>query len=211
VSLWDDVFDCWVRQLGLAPEIYDERNGGYQNSYKPRFDEEVAPIFRSSAQQQWIANLNANGVSAHEYFAALTAQSDPRDSALSGVLSIFRNPFEPKHTDTKLMPLHLGDANEPLLTLRRTQYFFLQRWSEGREHFRAEPRSLGPGERLDKATMVNCLGGRLYPGIDLTFVMREPAVYVQPWRNAGCGPFRIRAKRLAYDSASPDKPVLSCG
>ncbi len=109
------------------------------------------------------------------------------------------------------MPLHLGDANEPLLTLRRTQYFFLERWSEGREHFRVGRRSLGPGERLDKATMVNCLGGRLNPGIDLTFVMREPAVYIQPWRNAGCGPFRIRPKRLAYGSASPDKPLLSCG
>lgn len=211
VSLWDDVFDCWVRRLGLVPEIYNEANGGYQPSYKPKFDDEISPIFKSSALQRWVTNMNPNGASAHDYFAALNADNDPQAPDLAGVLSIFRNPFEGDHTDTKLMPLHLGDANEPLLTLRKTQYFFLKQWSQGRAHFQSGARSLGPGERLDKAVMVNCLGGRLDPGIDLTFVVREPGIYTRNWRTEGGGPFRIRAKHLGYESAALDKPLLSCG
>jgi L-lysine epsilon oxidase C-terminal domain len=87
------------------------------------------------------------------------------------------------------MPLHLGDANDAFLTLRKTQYFFLQRWNEGLGNFNpGSGPALGPGEQLDKATLGNCLGGRLGPGIDLTFVIRERAIFVQPWKTSGAGP-----------------------
>ena len=113
------------------------------------------------------------------------------------------------------MPLHLGDGGQPMLALRSTQYFFLQRWNAGLGHFKpgTGPR-LGPGEMLDKATFVNCLGGRFSPGIDLTFVMREAAVYIQPgqWQTSGAGPFRIYGKRLNYGAkSSGDAPLLTAG
>jgi hypothetical protein len=213
VSCWDDVYDCWVRQLGLAPEIYDEAKGGYQTAYKPTFDDQIAPIFRSSGLQQWTANLSPKGISAHHRLAAISADDNPSTTELAGLVPIFRNPFQVDDTETTLMPLHLGDANEAFLSLRKTQYFFLQRWNAGRGYFeRGAGPVLGPGEYLDKATLVNCLGGRFSPGIDLTFVVREPAIYIQPWRTSGAGPFRIRAKRLAYDpKLSSSNPLLTVG
>lgn len=213
VSLWDDVYDVWVRQLGLAPDVYDEARGGFQKAYRPSFDDQVAPIFRSAALQQWTVNLSPRGAAAHKMLASIAATDDPTTTSLAGLTPIFRNPFEPKHNDTTLMPLHLGDANEPFLSLRKTQYFFLQRWNEGFEGFRAGPGpALGPGEVLDKATMVNCLGGRFSPGIDLTFVMREPALYVQPWRGSGVGPFRVHAKALDYGKlGGGTRPLLTAG
>lgn len=109
------------------------------------------------------------------------------------------------------MPMHLGDGADAFLTLRKTQYFFLQRWSEGT--FIAGPaKPLGPGERLDKASLVNCIGGRLSPGIDLTFVLRERVLYVQPWATCGFGPFRIRRKALDYLTATQKtQPLLTGG
>jgi hypothetical protein len=213
VSLWDDIYDCWVRQLGLAPDVYDEAKGGYQKSYQPTFDDQLAPIFQSAALQQWAVNLSQRGMSAHDSLATITAADDPATTPLSGIAAIFRNPFEPDPTNTTLMPLHLGDAGESFLTLRKTQYFFLQRWNAGKGSYRAgSGAALGAGELLDKATLVNCLGGRFSPGIDLTFIMRQPTLYTQPWKTSGAGPFRVRAKPLAYASTgAAGKPLLTGG
>lgn len=214
VSLWDDVYDVWVRELGLAPDVFDGGRGGWQRGYQPTFDDQIAPIFMAASLQKWVANLGPRGESAHAALTSITADDDPATTPLAGLTAIFRNPFETDRPDaTTLMPLHLGDANESFLSLRRTQYFFLERWNEGKQAFRTgSGPALGPGELLDRATMVNCIGGRFSPGIDLTFVMREPAVYVLPWQTSGAGPFRVKAKMLAYDALPPDpQPLLTGG
>lgn len=213
VSLWDDVYDSWVRDLALAPQIYDAAKGGFQSTYKPAFDTELAPIFRSAALQQWAVNLSQKGMSAHAQLARISADDDPATTPLAGIAAIFRNPYAPDQLhNTTLMPMHLGDAGEPFLTLRKTQYFFLQRWNEGKGAYVAgSGKSLGPGEWLDKATLVNCLGGRFSPGIDLTFVVRETAIYIQPWASSGAGPFRLLGKPLAYAAIKPGAPLLTGG
>jgi hypothetical protein len=201
VSMWDDVYDVWVRELELAPDIFDKATQVYNQAYKPTFGDQVAPILKSASQQHWVANLSQTGISAHAALARITETTDPTKTSLAGLSAVFRDPSkeDQQKNNTTLMPLHLGDADESLLALRKTQYFFLQQWNKGRNHFRPGSGALGPGELLDKATLVNCIGGRLSPGIDLTFVMREPALYVLPWQTSGAGPFRIRAKALAYD------------
>lgn len=212
VSLWDDVYDSWVRKQGLAPAVFDAGLGEYRQDYKPGFDDQIYPIFSSASLQQWTVNLSPRGMSAHRQLASITAQSDPATTPLAGLTAIFRNPFEAAHSDTTLMPMHLGDAQESLLTLRKTQYFFLQRWNAGTGNYSAGAAdSLGPGESLDKAVLVNCLGGRFSPGIDLTFVMREPAIYVDDWRTSGAGPFRIHARPLRYAAVSAQQPLLTAG
>lgn len=213
VTMWDDVHDVWVRQLELAPNIYDQTSQTYQPAYQPTFDDQIAPVFVSAAQQHWVANLSDKGISAHAILAKINGTTDPAGPAFAGLLSVFRNPFENQSNNATLMPLHLGDAGEAMLSLRKTQYFFLQQWSKGLGHFRSGPGpQLGPGELLDKASLANCIGGRLSPGIDLTFVMREPAVYQLPWKTSQGGPFRVRAKSLAYDAKMPgDRPFLTVG
>ncbi len=213
VSLWDDVYDSWVRQLGISPQIYDAGKGGYLQSFKPTFDDHLAPIFNSASLQQWTVNLSQRGAAAHKQLANITAADDPSSTTLAGLVPIFRNPFEPADVnDTTRMPLHLGDASESFLSLRQTQYFFLQRWNAGRDnYFPGRGPELGPGEKLDKTTLVNCLGGRFSPGIDLTFTMREPALYVQPWQSSGGGPFRVKTKTLDYAGVQAALPLLTCG
>jgi hypothetical protein len=90
VSCWDDIHDCWVRLLGLAPEIYDETKGGYQTSYKPTFEDQIAPIFRSAALQQWTANLSQKGISAHHRLATISADDDPSTTASLQMALAFR-------------------------------------------------------------------------------------------------------------------------
>ncbi len=213
VSLWDDVYDSWVRQLRLAPAVYDADRGGYQSSYRPTFDDQVRPVFASAALQQWVTNLDRRAMAAHAEVAKIKASDDPATTPLAGISAIFRDPDRPQQHITTLMPLALGDAGESFLTLRRTQLFFLKRWNEGRGSYRpGSGPALGPGEHLDKATLVNCLGGRFSPGIDLTFVMREPALYDEQWETSGGGPFRVKAKPLAYATATrPDVPLLTGG
>ncbi|QAU45676.1 LodA/GoxA family CTQ-dependent oxidase [Bradyrhizobium guangzhouense] len=200
VSMWDDVYDVWVRQLELAPDIFDKTSQAYNPAYKPTFGDQVAPILKSASQQHWVANLSQNGIAAHAALARITETTDPARTSLAGLSAVFRDPSQDQLKNTTLMPLHLGDADQSLLALRQTQHFFLKQWNKGRDYFRPGSGSLGPGEFLDKATLVNCIGGRLSPGIDLTFVMREPALYELPWQTSGAGPFRIRAKPLAYDA-----------
>jgi hypothetical protein len=207
VSLWDDIYDSWVTKLGLAPDIFKD---GFQHAYKPTFDDQVSPIFQAASLQQWTTNLSAKGQAAHAQVGAITGDSDPDTTPLSGIFPIFRNPNEDQFSNTTLMPLHLGDAGESMLALRKTQYFFLEQWNAGRFEKGPGPK-LGPGEYLDKATFVNCLGGRFSPGIDLTFVVREPDLYVQDWRHSGGGPFRILAKPLAYGAVKADQPLLTGG
>src|SRR6185369_17382258 len=77
VSLWDDLYDCWVRDLGLAPDIYDTKKGEYQPGYKPTFDDQLQPIFSSAALQQWVVNLSQRAISAHASLASITAVDDP--------------------------------------------------------------------------------------------------------------------------------------
>jgi hypothetical protein len=217
VSAWDDIYDSWVRKLELAPEIFDGKD--FNNDYRPTFDDQIAPIFRSAAQQRWVVNLSAHGASAHGRLAAISAADNPHQTELAGILPIFRNPFElddpksPQHNNTTMMPLALGDGYEPFLSLRKTQYFFLRRWNEGLGSFQpGSGKPLGPGEYLDKAVLVNCLGGRFSPGIDVTFIVREPATYVQPWQSKGTGPFRIKGKVLDYSRVlRRDQPFLTGG
>ncbi|HTZ45016.1 MAG TPA: LodA/GoxA family CTQ-dependent oxidase [Jatrophihabitans sp.] len=208
VSLWDDLYDVWVRELGLAPQVYD--GTGYRDDFQPSFEEHLRPIFRSAALQQWVTNLNPNARSAHDQLEEITAKTAPDSTLVSGLTAVFRNPNLDQYENVTLMPLALGDANQGMLALRKTQYFFLTQWDAGT--FTADPgTSFGAGELLDKAALTNCLGGRFSPGIDLTFTIRETAIYQRDWEASGGGPFRIVRAALDYAGAGPATPLLTAG
>jgi L-lysine epsilon oxidase C-terminal domain len=73
------------------------------------------------------------------------------------------------------------------------------------------PPALGPGEKLDKTILFNCLGGRFSPGIEMTFIVRDRNLYQRDWRNSNAGPFRINRQALDYHRATPDQPFLGVG
>jgi hypothetical protein len=209
VSVWDDVYDAWVRELELQPEIC--RDGEFQEDYRPSFAADVHPIFRAASMQRWTANLPELAVRAHEAVDAIDAGDDPDTTIMTG-LAYIRNPNEVDELSVgvPLMPLSLGEAGTDFLAVSKTQYFFLEQWN--RNHFDADAGArLGPGEYLDMASLSNCLGGRYVPGIEVSYPVRQPDMYCTDWRTSGCGPFRVKHKPLAYSGATPAAPFLSGG
>lgn len=208
VTLWDDVFDTWVRELDLAPEIFD---GRFQDAYRPSFPDELQPLFRAVSLQRWTTNLPQRAIDAHEAVGAIGPGDPPEETILTG-LAYIRDPNGDREQGlgAPLMPLSLGDSGDQFLSVSLTQYFFLQQWDRGLAAPDPGP-PLGPGEYLDRATMANCLGGRFAPGIELTYIVRDPWIYEHDWRAIGCGPFRIRARPLDYRQAEASQPFLTGG
>lgn len=197
VTLWDDIFDIWVRHLALMPALF--KDGEYQAAFQPSFAGHIRPIFRSAASHQWIANINAIGNRAHRQVDALGGEVPPSGHNVLGGLSSIRDPHLNDPAGAGKMPMSLGDAGHALLSLRKTQYFFLNQWL-AKQVTDAVP-DLNEGEQLDRISLFNCQGGRMSPGIDVSFCCRDPAVWITDWQTSGTGPFRICTKPLDYSTA----------
>lgn len=227
VSLWDDTYDSWVRKLALRPDLFT--GGTFVADYPPSFADEVRPIFMAAGLQQWATNLSTLGISAHARLTRIAADTEPADTQLHG-LGLIRKPVDPDALtpydpenpnaigngrgdpepsgDDRRMPMGLGDAGRSLLSLTETQYFYLTRWDRSAAQTSGIP--LGFGEALDKASLQAGLGGRFSPGIDITYICRQPELYVMDWQTSGTGPFRIARKPLDYSSAGT-APFLGVG
>jgi hypothetical protein len=208
VSLWDDVYDTWVRELDLQPEVYSQ--GRFQADFKPAFADQIQPFFVAASVQRWNTNLPRFAIEAHDAVGRIRAEDDPRQTIMSG-LAFVRDPNRPQQSSqgAPFMPLSLGDNGKAFLSPSLTQYFLLSQWERG--HYSRTPLPLGAGERLDRDVLINCLGGRFSPGIDMTFIVRQPGFYRADWRTAGCGPFRVRAARIDYAKVQAGRPVLGAG
>lgn len=210
VSLWDDIYDSWIRKLDLDPAVY--KDGAFVAGYKPSFPDQVQPVFKATAQQMWNVSLPQFALAAHDAVGRISPDDRPDDTVLAN-LAYVRNPNRSAESGVgaPLMPLALGDAGKAFLSPTFTQYFFLERWAAG-EFEKGQPAvPLGKGEYLDRAVLQNCLGGRFSPGIDLTFIVRQPELYITDWRAQGSGPFRIHPRRLDYKSADKAHPFLTFG
>ena len=209
VSVWDDVYDAWVRNLDLQPELC--QGGTFNRGYRPSFPDQVFPVFRAAALQRWTANLPELALRAHRAVESIGPDDDPDQTIMSG-LAYIRNPNVSGELSVgvPLMPLSLGEAGTDFLAVSKTQYFFLEQWDANHFEAGAGP-ALGPGEYLDMASLSNCLGGRYVPGIELSYPIRQPDLYDTDWRSSGSGPFRVKHKPLAYATATKATPFLTGG
>ena len=97
------------------------------------------------------------------------------------------------------MPRGLGDFYDDLdaghpqgasfLSLTHVQYAVLEQWAAGAfdaDWPGAEPSIPAPAtitpEGLDRAAVENCVGGPFYPGIEVSWIVRAPALYAEPFR-----------------------------
>jgi hypothetical protein len=210
VSIWDDVYDTFVRELNLQPDLYNSATQKFDPEFKPAFDSLILPVFRASTMQRWTANLPEIALKAHDAVDRITAEDDPDKTIMAG-LNFIRNPNIPGETNVgvPLMPLSVGDAGKAFLTVTKTQYFFLEQWS--RKRFTPGATALGPGELLDFASLSNCLGGRYVPGIELSYPVRQADIYITDWRESGSGPFRVKHQKLDYEKAKKQEPFLTGG
>ncbi len=110
------------------------------------------------------------------------------------------NPAQPAY-NPKLMPLMAGDnpiSNtlvSKFLRLTDTQLFFLRQWAAGkfinecREQLVPckDGRPIPPdrpltGEELDRGSLASAMGGSFCPGAEVTWIIRNPAIYSEPYR-----------------------------
>lgn len=228
ISIWDEIYDTWLRNMELDTSIYNanstsqEEEDKYNKSgYKPSFERDIKPIFRAAHLQMFTTSLNPKAIGAHKRLDAVTANSDP--ASYLSVKNFIRSPYAKPREDGEqktnkdqlrdgvpLMPLALGDTGSSFLTLTKTQYFFLNQWHDG-NYEQNDDGDLTEGELLDKNTLTNLLGGRFSPGIDLTFIVRDRNFYNPNWTEPNVGPFRVGGKKLDYASAKKGTPFLSLG
>lgn len=222
VTLWDDIYNTWVRDFDLQPEIFG--GGSYSKDFKPAFDRDIQPILLAAGLQQWVTNLPAEAINAHRQLATkITADTDPSD--WFDVEAVVRDPNAAAPPDcdnadagstnrgAPLMPLSLGDAGFAFLTFTKTQYHFLKQWDEGNYVATADA-PLNEAEKLTRNVLANCLGGRFNPGIDMTFICRDVNLYKAEWRHPAVGPFRVNMKPIDYaklQKSDPSAPVLTVG
>jgi hypothetical protein len=207
ISAWDDVYDLWVRSLGLRPSLYS--GGQFNSGYTVSFAADVQPTFHAAMLQRWNTNLPKAGVAGHAMIGAIKPTDDPKIK-IPDITRLIRNPngsSEEIQTGLPLMPLSLGDIGKSFLVVSPTQYFFLTQWHAGK--FDDHKPKLGPGERLDYAALANCLGGRYSPGIEVSFTVRDVHLYRQDYSQ--CGPFRVNAAALDYSKVDPKRPFLGVG
>ncbi|MBL4688879.1 MAG: LodA/GoxA family CTQ-dependent oxidase, partial [Nannocystaceae bacterium] len=214
VSVWDDIYNMFVRELALQPGMYTPttatEDDGYNPAYEPSFAQDIKPVFIACNLQRWTANLPPLALRAHTAVEAITQDDDPNRTIMAG-LNFIRNPnADETNIGAPLMPLSLGAAGTSFLTVTKTQYFFLEQWSEGRFE-KDEASKLGPGESLDVASLANCLGGRYVPGIEVSYTVMEKDIYIHDWKSSGAGPFRIKHYPLTYENLDKEKPYLKSG
>jgi hypothetical protein len=198
VTLYDTMFDTAVRHLGVRPDIHEHglwKTG--PGGYRPRFETEIKPIFERGAGYPWVVAIPG---APHSFdYAKLADPSPDLDKTRKFFLSILRGPGEENTIDNSaspisMMPLLVGDdaigaeqdagallATSKYLRLTDTQYFFLQQWAAG--HFeRGGGPETHPGQALTRAVLENCVGGPFSPGIETGWIVRDPAIYAEPFR-----------------------------
>jgi hypothetical protein len=205
VSTWDDMFNAWVQKLDLMPNLY--KNGSFNPDFQPSFGDDIQPIFHGAFLQRWNTNLPSKGVEGHHTMASITASTDPTQ-VVPDFKNLIRNPDDPDDVTGGKMPLALGDAGKSFLTVSSTQHFLMMQWFDGKST--DTPRNMGAGEKLDRAVLENCLGGRYSPGIDLTFIVRNPELFKQEWQGE-TGPFRIDEEVLDYSDTAGKTAFLGVG
>ncbi|MES2739754.1 MAG: CTQ-dependent lysine 6-oxidase LodA [Pseudomonadota bacterium] len=86
-----------------------------------------------------------------------------------------------------LMPLNSGTNSvrnniiSKFSVLTDTQYFALQQWAAGKFSATAPGLALPGTDPLDRAAIGNCVGEPMCPGIEVTWSVRNPAIYARPY------------------------------
>lgn len=195
VTLYDTIFDGAVRG-GHYPEIF--ANGSWKtgkDGYRPNFRTEIMPLLQRPSLYPWVA---AAPPKPHRFdFAMLGALDASGSGALQFkglreyILDFIRPPDGENVivgvTGATMMPYLAGDnclipshAPSNYTRLTDTQYFFLQQWAAG--WFVDHEPANEPATQLTRAVLDNCVGGPFSPGIEMSWISRNPTIYVEPFR-----------------------------
>lgn len=193
-----------LRNLVEQKQRWTQSGGQSLAGYRPSFVQEIYPILQRAFSAR---DLHDPGEMYHTYHLQLiewdrlsapdsgNPQDDGRD-ARSLIFSWIRNP-DSNQVDWRRMPRGLGDDNfieeqavpTSFLSLTRIQYAVLTEWAKG--NFQSDWPGVEPGippaseltpEDLDCAALENSVGGPFFPGIEVSWLIRRPELYAEPFR-----------------------------
>ncbi len=198
-NLSDSMFDVGVRSFDLVPEMY--QGGTFNSSYMVNYQRDILPIMKRFAGYQWVANVQSmiafssnlfdfsdpseeNKVNRENYFSYFRRPNDKMNSVPNEPQSQL---FKTNGDDSfPMMPLNSGSnsvSNETIvkfLSLNDTQYFMLQQWANGNfeSNVNYEP---FPISNEDQASVGNCVGLPMCPGIEVTWSVQNSQIYSAPY------------------------------
>ncbi|MEZ4434652.1 MAG: LodA/GoxA family CTQ-dependent oxidase [bacterium] len=188
VTLYDTMMDAFIRDFGIRPEVY--RDSLWQDDYHPDYATEIRPLLARAIAYKWVIAIPPNP---HTLDLDALGDPDPAYNGLRGYyLDHMRGPDQGNEllssTGVPMMPWLAGDNalipgyfSSKYLTLTRTQYFFLRQWARGRFVNGGRPAPSGAAA-VDQGVLENCVGGAFSPGIEMTWISREPRIYRAPFR-----------------------------
>ncbi|MEM9215161.1 MAG: CTQ-dependent lysine 6-oxidase LodA [Cyanobacteria bacterium P01_F01_bin.150] len=208
-TLSDTMFDVGVRHLGLlngtdSDDMYD--GSAWNPNYRAHFERDILPIIQRIRGYQWVSNVQSMSA----FFANNFDFTDNNETTTSeaylnrqNYFSYFRQPNgEGQITNTQkelfqndfpMMPLNSGsnsvsnDTIVKFLALNETQHFLLGQWAAGK--FDSYP-DYDPNDPTDANALVdprhtagvgNCVGLPMCPGIEVTWLVQNPAIYEAPY------------------------------
>lgn len=189
VTLYDVLFDISVRFLDYVPDIF--AGSMWNRNYHPSWERDIRPILERARGYQWVVAVPPKP---HEFdFQRLGDPNSDFNAYRKYYLGAVRSPdrtneFASSTTGLPSMPYIAGDncvaaafMTSNYMTLTRTQYFFLQQWAAGK--FKpGTARKQSASERLDRVALEQCVGGAFCPGIEMTWINRNPRIYSEPFR-----------------------------
>lgn len=196
ITLYDTIYDMYIREESYNKAIYNDARW-QADTYKPEFYSEIYPILTRPEFYSWVTQIPNK---AHQFnIDQLKNSKEDAKPLREYIFSRVRPPAEPNafrnKTNESYMPVLTGnsaeylDNNTPVLpasnflTLTETQYFIIQQWAKGMFTVdKANSQGDNIGEKWSKAVLENCVGGAFSPGIEMTWISKDPSIYSEPFR-----------------------------
>jgi len=159
-------------------------------AYKPEFHSDIEPLLQRTHAQKWVFepafSHHGNVEEVRKEASAQKAASAPPSAQF---LLGFLRPAAGNTIEQGLgsMPLLFGDvyndrsSNRRFLALTQPQIENLQHFASGNFEKGTKVNRLTP-EGLDRAALESCVGGAFFPGIDASWIIRNPHLYSEPFR-----------------------------
>lgn len=191
------------------PRLREQREAWSQGGktallgYRPSFTDEIYPLIKRAIGTKWL--FDPGEMDRASFHVALIdwellgseskeGSKDVRDY----ILKRMRDP-KSEEVDSRLMPRGWGDdykaedeesSPASFLSLTQIQYALLEQWAKGefRSDWTGEPGIPGPNaptpEGLDRAALESSVGGPLFPGIEVSWLIRRREIFSEPFRLA---------------------------
>ncbi|MCK6544518.1 LodA/GoxA family CTQ-dependent oxidase [Myxococcota bacterium] len=179
----------WIRELKAD---FRPNNAIEFPNFVPNFTRDIQPLLMTGYNLWYV-----DGLITHRHNSLLnpdlSSTSNQAARTRNRMLDTMRPPVPLTPTGKGTMPKLLGDnpyvGREPdavkNLPITRTQWGLLRRWAAGNftpPNGAPPPSPAITAHGLDQAALEGTCGGAFYPGMEYSWLFRNPAIYLAPFR-----------------------------